>query len=234
MLTPTVLGRFGESFVSLVTPDVSGAFERIKAHLDSAEDVSDLGGDAGSRFGKAQVGVVVSGLTHEADDQTEHDEEQPPVDLLFIGIFISDSDDDDELSVFPPTGPAGGVVNEVDFADLISATANELPGRHPFVYRSHLTANVDDAQTEFPLPISFWRSRPPFGSLIGARFELDVRGARDGWLALDSRDDEIAATIGFVRNTELSTGTIDRAWAHLRRIYDKVLIPIAHTGDSTL
>lgn len=226
MLKPTALGRFGDSFLSHVSEDSSGAFQRIRAQVNGSISASDLRGDAGDLFGPARVEAVVSAL----QEPTGKGEDEDDLSSLFVGLFISDPAEDDSLDT-PRPGPTGGHAEEVDFARLLEAVAVALPGRQAFFHRSHLVADAGDADLAFALPISFWRSSPPFGPLIGARFELNTRGVRDGWITLDSRDDEVIVGMAFVRDLELSAKSIARAWDFVRRTYDKAILPHASRGD---
>ena len=220
MLKPTALGRFGDSFLSHVSEDRSDAFQRIRAQVNGSISASDLRGDAGDLFGAARVEAVVSAL----QELTGKGNGEDNLSSLFVGLFISDPAEDGSLNM-PRPGPTGGHAEEVDFAQLLEAVAVALPGRQTFFHRSHLVADAGDADLAFALPISFWRSNPPFGPLIGARFELNARGVRDGWLTLDSRDDEVIVGMAFVRDLDLSAASIARTWDLVRRTYDKAIVP---------
>lgn len=220
MLKPTALGRFGDSFLSHVSEDGSDAFQRICAQVGGSTETDDLRGDAGDVFGNARIEAVVSTLRTAVSEGDGKDVGSS----LLVGLFISDPTEDDALAT-PRHGPMSGQAEEVDFAQLLDAVASVLPGRHLFVHRSQLVADAADAELAFALPINFWRSSPPFGPLIGARFELDARGVRDGWITLDCRDDEVVVGMTFARDIDLTTESIVRAWEFLRRNYDKAIVP---------
>lgn len=228
MLKPTALGSFGDSFLSHVSEDRSDAFQRIRAQVNGSISTSDLRGDAGDLFGPARVEAVVSVL----QEPTGKGDGEGGLSSLFVGLFISDPAEDASPDT-PRHGPTGGHAEEVDFARLLEAVTVALPGRHAFIHRSHLVADAGDADLAFALPISFWRSNPPFGPLVGARFELNARGVRDGWLTLDSREDEVIVGMAFVRDLDLSADSIARAWDFVRRTYDKALLPHAPQGDAS-
>ena len=149
---------------------------------------------------------------------------------LFVGLSISDPTGDVSPDT-PRFAPISEEPEEVDFGGLLSAVADTLPGRRAFVHRSHLVVDADDADLAFTLPVNFWRSSPPFGSLVGARFELNARGVRDGWITLDSRDDEVFVGMTFERDLELNIDSIARAWEFIRRTYDKAIMPRPQRGD---
>lgn len=220
MLKPTRLGRFGHTYVHLVLADESGAFSRIQSAVEGAEGASDLGSDAGAEYGDVSVGLVISALVDSGDDDGEMDD----ADGLFVGLFISDRDEEDSSPSYPGDGPIGGTVREVGFSDLMNAVSHELAGRHFWQFRSYLGVDAETVDSAFPLPVSFWHSNMPLGQLIGARFELDVRGVRDGSLTIDSDDDELVVVMRFAKNVRVDADLIERAWEPVRRIYDKILI----------
>ena len=223
-MEPTAVNQFGESALSFIVDDGSGMFESIRARVNGADVATDLGADALERFGDAQVGIVVSTLDAVASqDENDEDPSRPP--SLFVGVFISDRDDTDDTSSFPPTGPTGREIQEVDFGQLLDAVAISLPSRYPFQYLCHLAVSGDSAELAFALPVTLWRANSPFGPLTGARFDLNARGARDGWIALSSDDDDLLAVLSFVRLTDISVPSIENAWSFIRRIYDKLVFP---------
>lgn len=219
-MEPTTVNQFGENVLSLIVDDGLAMFESIRAEVNGAAAATDLGADALNRFGDAQVGLVVSTL-----DATTSDDDPNTAPSMFVGFFISDRDDTDEASSFPSMGPTGREILEVDFGQLLGAVANSLPSRYPFQYHCHLTASGEGAELAFALPITFWRTNSPFGPLTGARFELNARGARDGWIALSSDDDDLMVLLSFVRLTDISVQSIESAWRFIRRIYDKLVFP---------
>ena len=229
MLEPTKLGRFGECSLMLMTEDPSGAFERILEGLDQQSDLTDLGADAGMMFGSAQVGLVASTSSPPVDKEEHEDGHR----LLFIALFLSDQDEDEDVSAYPDHGPWGGEIQAVDFIKLMSAVGGALPRRHEFLHQCHLSASVDQAQLEFPLPIRLWQSKRPFGSLIGARFALEERGARDGWITLEINEDEINASLHFMRSMRLDIDMVEKAWTFVRRIYDNVVVLDDGAGDAS-
>ena len=220
MLEPTKVGRFGECSIMRVAEDQAGVFKRVLESLDQPQGVTALGADAGTVFGSARVGLVASA----ASDLTGKDDSDNGRELMFTALFLSDQDDDD-TPPYPKHGPWGAEIQDVEFMRLMSAIGEALPGSHEFLYRCDLSTSTDQAQFEFPLPISLWRSKRPFGSLVGARFALEQRGARGGWIALDINEDEATASLHFWRNTRLDDGDmVEKAWTFIRRIYDNVLV----------
>lgn len=226
MLKPTALGRFGDSLLTYVSEDGSDAFRQIRAQALASADAINLRGDAGDLFGDARVEAIVSSLQEApTSDDGENDDSSP----LFVALSISDPTGD-ASSGSPQFSPTGEEPEEVNFEGLLGAVADALPGRRAFVHRSHLAVDADDADLAFALPMNFWRSSPPFGSLVGARFELNARGVRDGWITLDSRDDEWFVGMTFARDLELSVDSIARAWEFIRRTYDKAIVPRSRRG----
>lgn len=221
MLEPTKIGRFGESSLMRMTEDQSGVFGRVLEALGQPQEVTALGADAGTMFGSARVGLVASTsslLTDKGDSEKGRK-------LVFTALFLSDQGEDDDISPYPQRGPWGAEIQDVEFTKLMTALGDALPGRREFLYRCDLSTSTDQAQFEFPLPIRLWRSKRPFGSLVGARFALEERGARDGWIALDINEDEATASLHFWRGTQLDdVDVVEKAWTFIRRIYDNVLV----------
>lgn len=226
MLKPTALGRFGNSFLTHVSEGSPDAFRQIRAQVLASADADNLRGGAGDLFGDARVEVIVSTLRAPMSNGDENDDSSS----LFVGLSISDPTGDVSPDT-PRFAPISEEPEEVDFGGLLSAVADTLPGRRAFVHRSHLVVDADDADLAFTLPVNFWRSSPPFGSLVGARFELNARGVRDGWITLDSRDDEVFVGMTFERDLELNIDSIARAWEFIRRTYDKAIMPRPQRGD---
>ena len=204
-------------------------FGRILEALDLQADVTDIGADAGPMFGPAQVGLVASKSRHVAAEEDTDDDPR----LLLVALFVSDQDNDEGGRAYPENGPWEGEIQAVDFTKLMSALSNALPNRHEFLYNCHLSASADEAQLEFAVPIRLWHAKRPFGSLVGARFTLEERGARDGWVALDTSEGEVEASLHFVRSMRLDAGTVEKAWTFIRRIYDNVFVLGAPMGDGS-
>ncbi len=221
MLEPTSVGVFGRTRAHLHIPDNSGTFDRIVSQFDVLDEVKDFSAIAGSEYGEPAVAMVVSCVDRAIPGTTHRGTERS----LWLEFFIGDrSDKISPRRLFPPKGRWGGEFQEVDFSTLFEIATQVMGGRQQLHFQSRIAINASDAQLEFPLPLRLWRSKPPLGSMIGARFELDVRGAKDGWLTLDSRDAEVIASMGFLRNVELDQEAISRIWSHVKRIYDRVLV----------
>lgn len=225
MLKPTALGRFGNSFLTHVSEGSPDAFRQIRAQVLASTDADNLRGGAGDLFGDARVEVIVSTLRAPMSNGDENDDSSS----LFVGLSISDPTGDASPDT-PRFAPTSEEPEEVDFGGLLSAVADVLPGRQALFHRSHLVVGADDADLAFTLPMNFWRSSPPFGSLVGVRFELNARGVRDGWITLDSRDDEVFVGMTFERDLELSIDSIAHAWEFIRRTYDKAIVPRSRRG----
>ena len=243
MLKNTAIGRFGEnSFVHVATGQPS-AFAAICERLGIDDRPRALVALGGPTFAPAQVALVVS--TPEVADHGPPWDERVGESDVFVAVLVSDEDehhdDDDEPDQVDDTVHSGGDREEeagagtdttrsvsVELDDLFQATASVLPGRRRFAHHGRLEVDTEHAELEISLPMSLWHEKRPFGTLIGARFELDVRGARDGWIALDTREGYALVHIAFESDYEIASSILNRAWEKLRRIYDGAVVPVGN------
>lgn len=205
-----------------MTHVVSGAsvlFDLIRARTQATEDAIALGAVSDTLLEPARVWLVVA-TTSDATHMADEDAGNP----LFVTIVWGDRAPGGQEANLPARGPWGGEVQELEFAQLFGALCEILTGQHTFRYRCSLSANSDEAQLEFPLPVNLWRSNRPLGSMVGARFRLEARGARDGWIALDVDDGALQASLDFTRDSVLDHSTIEDSWKLIRRLYDKVIV----------
>ena len=205
-----------------MTHVVSGAsvlFDLIRARTQATEDAIALGAVSDTLLEPARVWLVVA-TTSDATHMADEDAGNP----LFVTIVWGDRAPGGQEANLPARGPWGGEVQELEFAQLFDALCEILTGQHTFRYRCSLSANSDEAQLEFPLPMNLWRSNRPLGTMVGARFKLEARGARDGWIALDVDDGALQASLEFTRDSVLDHSTIEDSWKLIRRLYDKVIV----------
>ena len=219
VLEPTSLGRFGDNSMTHVGPGASVLFGLVRARVQVAEDAIALGAVTDTLFEPARVWLVVA-TTSDATRMTGEDAGNP----FFVTIVWGDRDPGGQEANLPARGPWGGEVQELEFEQLFVALCEILTGQHTFRYRCSLSADSDEAQLEFPLPMNLWRSNRPLGTMVGARFKLEARGARDGWIALDVDDGALQASLEFTRDSVLDHSTIEDSWKLIRRLYDKVIV----------
>ena len=217
-LKPTAVGRFGSNALAH-SPRVSGDNARdLVAAVGKSPETLDLWAEAGERFSPARVALGVAVIF----DQAEEDAEA----LLVVSVFISDRGPAGEKEGAPELGPAGTTPAEVNFDDLLKATYSALGGAHAFRYTGHFHLSADEADLKFPLPMTLWRKNRPFGSMVGARFALDLQGTRDGWIAIDTdgSDKDILISWSFSQATKLEETIITSAWQKIRQIYNHAII----------
>ena len=216
-LKPTAVGRFGSNTLAHAPRVSVDAARDLIAAVGRSPETPDLWAEAGERFSPARVALGVAVIC-------DQDEEDPGVRLV-ISLLISDRVPAGEKEVIPELGPAGTTPAEVDFDDLLKATNAALGGAHAFRYTGHFHLSPDEAGLKFPLPMTLWRENRPFGSMVGARFALDLRGTRDGWIAMDTDGDEdTLISWSFSRNTKLEEGMVISTWQQIRQLYDRAII----------